>query len=110
MMNGLEDAQKVGRQTVDRALQSFGAMSRGWQALANETAGLSKQAFEDGAAHVEKLLGAKSLDVAVEAQSAYVKSTYEKAAGRLARMGELYLDLVKDAAKPFEDMVSTAAK
>ena len=105
MMNGIEDTQKAGRQAMDRTMQSFGAVARGWQALATETAGYSKQALEDGASHVEKLLGAKSFDVALEAQNAFLKSSYEKAAGRATRMGELYLDLMKDAAKPFEDMM-----
>lgn len=110
MMNGFEDTQKAGRQTMDRAMQSFGATSRGLQALATEAASYSKQSFEDGAAHFEKLLGAKSLDVALEAQNAFLKNSYEKTSGRFARMGELYLDLVRDAAKPFEDMMPTAAK
>ena len=105
MINGFEDVQKVGREGMNRALQSFGAVSKGWQTLASETAGFSKQSFEDGAAHVEKLLGAKSIDVAFEAQTDFVRASYEKAVGQAARFGELYLDLVKDAAKPFEDFV-----
>jgi phasin family protein len=110
MISGFESAQKVGQENINRALQSFGALSRGWQALANETAGFSKQSFEDGAAHLEKLLGVKSIEVAVAAQTDFVKSSYEKAVGQAARFGELYLDVVKDAAKPFEDLVGRVAK
>lgn len=110
MINGFDDVQKFGRDSVNRALESFGALSRGWQTLATETAGYSKQSFEDGAAHVEKLFGAKSIDVAFEAQSNFLRSSYEKAVGQAARYGELYLDLVKDVAKPFEDVVPAAKK
>ena len=108
MINGFEDMQKAGRESVSRALESFGAFSRGFQTLAGETAGFSKRSFEDGAAHLEKLMGAKSIDVALEAQSDYLRSSYEKAIGQAARFGELYLDLVKEAAKPFEGFVPTA--
>jgi phasin family protein len=110
MINGFEDAQKVGRESVAKAMASFSAVSRSWQTLASETAGYSKQSFEDGAAHVEKLLGAKSIEVAFEAQSDFLRSSYEKAVGQAARFGELYLDLVKEAAKPFEALVATAKK
>ena len=110
MINGFEDVQKAGRENMDRAVQSFSALSRGWQVLASETAGYSKQALEDGAAHFERLLGVKSLDVAVQAQSEFLKASYEKAAGQATRLSEIYLDVVKDAAKPFEGLVPTAAK
>jgi phasin family protein len=102
MINGFEDAQKFGREGMTRAVESLGALSRGWQAWANETAGYSKQSFEDGAAHVEKLLAARSLDVAVTTQSEFVKTTYEKAIGQATRFAELYLDAVKDVMKPFD--------
>jgi hypothetical protein len=110
MINGFEDAQKAGQENMNRALESFGALSRGWQTLADETADFSKKSFEAGAAHMEKLLSARSLDVAVEAQTDFLRASYEKAVGQAARMGELYLGLVKDAAKPFEGLVPTAKK
>ena len=110
MINGFDDVQKVGRESLTKALESFGAMSRSLQTLASETAGYSKQSFEDGAAHVEKLLGAKSIDVAFETQTDFLRQSYEKAIGQAARFGELYLDLVKEAAKPFETLAPTAKK
>ena len=110
MINGFEDVQKVGRENLERAARSFSALSSGWQALASETAGYSKQALEDGAAHFEKLLGVKSLDGAVQAQSEFLKSSYEKAIGQATRFGELYVDAVKHAAKPFEGLVPMAGK
>jgi phasin family protein len=110
MINGFEDIQKAGRDNMGRAMESFGAFSRGLQTMASETAGYSKQSFEEGAAHVEKLLGAKSIDVAFEAQSEFLRSSYEKAVGQAARFGEMYLDLMKEATKPFEGMVPTGKK
>jgi hypothetical protein len=110
MINGFEDIQKTGREGMSRALESFGAFSRGLQTLASESAGFSKRSFEDGAAHLEKIMGARSIDVAFEAQSDYVRSSYEKAVGQAARLGELYIDLVKETVKPFEGLVPTTKK
>ena len=109
-MNGFEDFQKVGQESMSRAMESFGALSRGWQTIANETAGYSKQALEAGAAHVEKLVGAKSIDVAVAAQTDFLRASYEQAMGQATRFGELYMSLAKDAAKPFEGIVPTFTK
>lgn len=110
MINGFEDFQKVGREGMNKALESFGAVSKSWQTLASETAGYSKASFEEGAAHFEKLLGAKSIDVAFEAQTDYLRTSYEKAVGQAARFGELYMDLVKEATKPFEALVPPTKK
>jgi phasin family protein len=110
MINGFEDIQKAGQENMSRAMESFGALSRGWQTLADETANYSKASFEASAAHMENLLSAKSPEVALEAQTDFVRAAYEKAMGQAARFGELYLGLVKDVTKPFEDMIPTAKK
>lgn len=110
MINGFEEMQKVSRDGMNRTMQSFTAFSRGWQALATEMAGFSKQSFEDGAAYFEKMLGMKTLDRAVEAQTDFVKTQYEKAMGQASRFGELYVDAAKDVAKPFEGFVPSIAK
>ena len=110
MINGFEEVQMVGRESVSRAVESFGALSRGWQTLASESSGYSKQAFEDGAAHVQKILGVKSFDLAVAAQTDFVKTSYEKAVGQATRFSELYVEMVKDVVKPFEGLVPTSAK
>ena len=110
MTNGFEGVQTVGRENMNRAAESFTAVSRGLQTLATETADYSKQSFEDGAAHVEKLLGAKTFDGAWQAQAEFAKTSYERAVGQAARFGELYLDLVRDAVKPFEGYVPGASK
>jgi phasin family protein len=110
MINGFEDFQKAGRDNMSRALETFGAVSKGWQTLASETAGYSKASFEEGAAHLEKLLGATSIDVAFAAQTDYLRSSYEKAVGQAARVGEIYMDLVKEATKSFEGFVPAAKK
>ncbi|MFD1701523.1 phasin family protein [Methylopila henanensis] len=97
-----EDAQKFSKENVDLALKSFGAVSKGFQAIAVEVADYSKKSFEDGAAHVEKLLGVKSLDKAVEVQSAFAKSAYEAYIAKVTKLGELYADIAKESYKPVE--------
>src|SRR5205807_9970431 len=73
MLKNFEDFQKLGKDNVDVAMKQFGTVSKGWQAIATEFADYSKKSFEDGSAALEKLLGAKSLEKAIEVQSEYAK-------------------------------------
>jgi hypothetical protein len=110
MINGLEDFQKLNKESMDNAMKTLGSVSKGWQAIAVEMADYSKKSFEDGSVALEKLLGAKTLDKAVEVQSEYVKSAYEGMVSQMTKLGEMYVDLAKDAYKPFEGVIGKAAK
>ena len=110
MMNGLEELQKTSKESMTKAMESYGTMSKGLQAIAVESADFSKKSFEEGAAHMESLMAAKSLDVAIEAQTDFLKSAYEGAVSQATKMGELYTDLAKDAMKPFEGFLPKAGK
>ena len=110
MMNGIEELQKTSKESMTKAMESYGTMSKGLQAIAVESADFSKKSFEEGAAHLESLMAAKSLDVAIEAQTDFLKSAYEGAVSQATKMGELYTDLAKDAMKPFEGFLPKAGK
>jgi len=110
MFNGMEDFQKSNKENMDKAMASVGTVSKGLQTIAVETADFSKKNFEDGAAHFEKLLGVKTLDSAVEMQSAFAKDSYEAAVGQATKLSELYVDFAKDLFKPFEGFVAAAKK
>ena len=89
-------------------MKSFGALTKGFQAIAVEMTDYWKKAFEEGTAAVEKLFGTKSLDKAFEMQSEYAKSAYEGFMAQSTKFGELYADLAKEAYKPFETLMSKA--
>ena len=109
MINGMEDMQKLGKDNMDVAMKSFGTFSKGVQSLAVEFADYQKKSFEEGTAALEKLMAAKSLDKAIEVQTDYVKSAYEGMVGQVTKMSELYVDMTKDAYKPFEGVVGKVA-
>ena len=109
MLKNFEDFQKLGKDNVDVAMQQFGTVSKGWQAIAAEFADYSKKSFENGSAALEKLIGAKSLDKAIEVQSEYVKSAYEGFVAQSTKLGELYTDLAKETYKPLEGFIAKVA-
>jgi hypothetical protein len=109
MLKNFEDIQKLGKDNVDVAMQQFGTVSKSWQAIAAEFADYSKKSFENGSAALEKLIGTKSLDKAIEVQSEYVKSAYEGFVAQSTKLGELYTDLAKETYKPLEGLIAKVA-
>jgi hypothetical protein len=109
MVKSLEDMQKFGKANVEAALLAFDVYANNVQSIAQEIADYSKKSFDDGTKTVEKLIGAKSLDSAIEIQNAYVKSAYEGFVSQSAKLGSLYVDLARETYKPFESQVAKAS-
>lgn len=109
MVKNLEDVQQFGKDSMDATLKSFGAFTKSAQAIAIELADYGKKVFEQGTTATEKLIGAKSLEKAIEVQSDYLKSSYEGFVAEATKLGELYADLAKEAYKPFETQFTKSA-
>src|ERR1700756_1646288 len=77
MMKNFEDMQKMSKDSMDATMKSFGTLSKAGQAIAAELADYSKKSLEEGTKVFEKLIGAKSLDKAMEIQADYAKTAYE---------------------------------
>ncbi len=103
-----EEMQRFGKDSMETMMSSFGAWSKSAQAIAVELTDYSKKSLEDSAAAWERLIGAKSMEKAMEVQSAYLKSSYEDFVAEATKLGELYADLAKEAYKPFEGALAKA--
>ena len=106
MLKGFEEFQKVGKDGFDAAVRSFGEMNKGFQAIAAEVTDYSKKAFEDSTRAFEQLIGAKSIEQAIEIQSQYAKKAYDAYVAEVSKLGEMYVGLAKDAYKPVEVALS----
>jgi phasin family protein len=104
-----EEMQKLSKESMDMALTSLGTWTKNAQAIAVEVADYSKKSVEDSAAAWEKLIGAKSVETAMEVQSAFLKSSYEDFVAEATKLSELYADMAKQAYKPFEGALAKAS-
>jgi hypothetical protein len=109
-MNSFEEIQKLSKDNVELAMESFGSVSKNVQAIAAEVADYQKKSFEDSSAAVEKLVASKSMDKALEAQADYLKSSYEGFVGEMTKLGEMVTEMSKDAYKPYESVLGKMAK
>jgi phasin family protein len=101
-----DQMQKLGKDSMDMAMASLGAWTKKAQTIATEVADYSKKSLEDSAAAWEKLIGAKSLEKAMEVQKEYLKSSYEDFVAQSTKLSELYAGLAKEAYKPFEGVLA----
>ncbi|MCX8255799.1 Phasin protein [Beijerinckiaceae bacterium RH AL1] len=96
------DFTKLGQEQVEQMSATAASIARGFQAIAAETTDYSKRSLENTSAYVEKLLGVKSFDTAIQLQSEFAKSQFEGFLAQTNKIGEIYKDIAKEAFKPVE--------
>jgi hypothetical protein len=95
-----EEFQKFSKDQLDAFTTASTTWSKGLQELAAESTDYSKRAFAAGTATFEKLLGARSVESAIQIQSEFVKQTYEGFVAQATKVSELYTRVASDALKP----------
>ncbi len=80
-----EEFQKFSKQQLDAVNTAAASVAKGLQEIAAESSDYSKKAFASSSATVEKLLGAKSVETAVQIQTDYAKSIYDASSHRRTR-------------------------
>jgi hypothetical protein len=106
MANEFDDVQNYGKEQFGAAAAATTCFAKTLQTIATETADYSKKALEHNSAFMEKLLGAKSYDTAIQIQSKYWKTSYAGFVAQATKIGELYSSLAKEAFKPVETAVN----
>lgn len=109
MIKSLEELQKYSRDNLEATLKAFDAYGKKVQAIAQELADYSKKSLDESTKTVEKLFGAKTLESAIEIQTAYVKSSYEGFVSEATKLGALYAELARETYKPFESQFAKAS-
>lgn len=103
-----EDFQKFSKQQLDAVNTATATVAKGLQEIASESSDYSKKAFAASSAVVEKLLGAKSVETAIQIQTEYAKSAYEGFLAQASKINEIYVKLASEAFKPVETALAKA--
>jgi len=97
-----QQAQEQLQNGLEAASRSFVEANKGFQSLATEITEYSKAAFDDAMRTWEQIIGVKSLEQAIQIQSAYAKRVYENHMAEMSKLGQMYVGLVTDASKPVQ--------
>lgn len=95
-----DDFQNFSKQQLEAFSAASTTWTKGIQDLAAESTDYAKKAFANGSAVYEKLLGARSVESAIQIQSEYVKQAYEGFIAQTSKFTELYAKVASDAIKP----------
>ena len=108
MATNFEDFQKFSKEQLEAAASSSTSLTKSFQTIAAEAAEYSKKSLESHTAYLEKLLGAKSFESAIQIQSEYLKNSYAGLIAQATKIGELYANVAREALKPIELVISKA--
>lgn len=76
------------------------------QTIANAYGDYTKKSLQDTRSFVEKLMGVRSLDKAIEIQTEFARQTYETFVAESQKICELYSEFAKQVFKPMEGFVA----
>ena len=102
MMKSFEDLQTMNKDGIEAFAASSAALTKGYQAVAQEVADFSKKSFEKSTAVFQSAVSAKSFEKAVELQQSFAKETFDATVAEFTKLGELYAAAAKGAFKPYE--------
>jgi phasin family protein len=105
-MKNFEDVQNFGKEGFEAWIASATALTKGYQAVAQEVAEFSRKSLELSTQTFEKAVAARSFERVMEVQQGYAKEAYESALAQANKLGELYVAAAKEAYKPFESSLA----
>ena len=96
----------TGKEGFDAIVCAYSEANKGFQAIAAEVTDYSKTAFEDATRAFQQVVTSKSAVQAFEIQSQYAKKAYDAYVGEVSKLGEMWVDLARNAQKPVERVVA----
>jgi hypothetical protein len=101
-----DDLQKMGKDQMQAATNAANSVATGLQTIATEAGEYSKKVFENSSSFFEKILGAKSIESAVQIQTEYARSAFEGFVAQTTKVGEIYGSMTKEALRPVETVMA----
>ncbi len=88
MIRVIEAMQKVGTEPVDAAVQSATIWNWNIQTIAQEASDFTRESWDSYQGLLGKVMGAKSLDKVIEAQTEFAKHSFDRFIAQTTKIGE----------------------
>jgi hypothetical protein len=105
MSNSFEDIQRFRDTQVTSVVLTYQSVAKSLQLIAAETNAYSNNAVETWASFLERLLGAKSLDLVIQLQTEYTREAFADFVTQTRKMRELYSSLAKEMFRSVETAI-----
>jgi len=88
------------KDNTEAFIQSANVAGKGFETINNEVVAYSRKRIEDGVTAAKAIFGAKSLNEAIELQTAYFRTALDAHVAQFSRLSQLAVDTTKSAAEP----------
>ena len=106
----LNEANVYSKKNLEAVVASVTAATKGAEVLGAQAMAFSKKNIEDQVSAAKALAGAKSVQEAVELQTAWMKTSLEGYMAEFAKWGETVAASVKDSVKPLNERVTATVE
>ncbi|MGI8839661.1 MAG: phasin family protein [Caulobacteraceae bacterium] len=105
-MFALSEMNANSRKNLEAVVASATAAAKGAETLGTRAIAYSRKSLEGQVVAAKSLAGAKSLQEAVELQTAFAKSTFESYVAEVGKMGETVAASMKESMSPLNERVT----
>ena len=102
MFKSFEDLQAMNKDGIEAFTASSAALTKGFQAFAQEVADYSKKSFEKSTAVWQNAVSVKSFDKAAELQQSFARESFDTSVAEFTKLGEMATAAANSAFKPYE--------
>lgn len=106
----LAETNTYSKKNLEAMVASVTAAAKGAETVSAQAVAYSKKQMEDQVAAAQKLAQAKSVQEAVEVQTAFAKSALETYMAEMTRMSEVFTASLKDTMKPLNERMSATVE
>ncbi len=107
---GYEQIVAFNKETAEAVIESAAKAGKGVEMINSEVFSYSRQLLEDGIAATKAILGAKTLQDALEYQSQFTKSAFGTNVAQATKVREMALDTAKTATEPLQARANALAE
>jgi phasin family protein len=105
-----EDISKFSKENFDAYVAASTAMAKGFETLGKTWMAFTQESLESGAAVAKALLGAKTLREAVDLQTDFAKTSFDKLVGESTKLSEMSVKVANEAFEPINARLNVAVE
>lgn len=107
---GLEEVAELSKQHLDAVAQTTSLWAQGCQEINNAWMSFAQQSLQSGLSTARSLMDCKSVQDAVDLQTAYARNLFEGMLSESSRISELSVRVANEAFEPVRDRVNATVE
>jgi phasin family protein len=103
-----EDMSKFSKENMDAYVAAATTVAKGFESMGKAWVNFTQETMEAGAQVAKSLLAAKTLREAVDVQTDFAKTTFDKMVSESTKLSEISVKVANEAAEPISARVNAA--